>query len=143
LDIDLRESAIDRSLGELNNLQNNVVTEKERFNDLRTAFEARINELQNIANDARLRKVQQAVESMQPKLAKDQLLRWFDGGNKADVVAILGSMSPERQKKIIGEFKSEEDKAALNKILNEIRAGRAENELLDTANSQLQDITPN
>ncbi len=143
LDIDLRESAIDKTMGELHNLQNNVVIQRQRHSQVVRSFEKRLKEFQNIKNDARLQKVQQMLENMRPKQAKDQLMKMVAEDAKRDVVLILSSLPDDKQKKIVAEFKSEEEQTTLGVLLNEIRAGKIESELLKGTLDELGNVEAN
>lgn len=140
LDIDLRESAIDKTLGELHNLQNNVVIQRERHNQVVRSFEQRLTDYESNNDDARLRRVRQMVENMKPKQAKELMIKMVDDNDMKDVVGILGSIASDKQKKIIAEFKTPEEQATLHQLLQEIRKGQLENELLNGVRNRLQDV---
>ena len=139
LDIDLRESAIDKTLGELHNLQNNVVIQRERDQQVVGSFERRLKDYQTLNDDARLREVQVMLENMKSKQAKDSLMAMVadNADDTRDVVLLLTSMASDKQKKVIAEFKTPEEKATMDRLLAEIRRGTAENELLDDARKGL------
>ena len=70
---------------------------------------------------------QRTLENLQPKQAKDTLLRILEDEGKdpeddvlADVVAIVRSMPQEKLKKILGEFKTEAERTTLHRIMLEI-----------------------
>ena len=143
LDIDLRESAIEKSMGELRNLQNDVVVQRQRHEQVRQTFEVRLKELESNAANLATQKVLQTMEQMHPKQAKDQLMRIVEEGEITDAVAIINAMKPDKLKKIIQEFKSGEEGAKLYNILREIRSGRGQMELLERTRSQLDNAGGN
>ena len=140
LDIDLRESAIDKTLGELHNLQNNVVIQRERHNQVVKSFEQRLTDYENNNDDQRLRKVRELIENMRPKQAKELLMMMVNDDAMDDVVGILGSLASDKQKKIIAEFKTPDEQTTLNLLLKEIRKGKMENDLLNGVRDKLKDV---
>lgn len=140
LDIDLRESAIDKSMGELHNLQNNVVIQRERHNQVVQSFEQRLRSEQQDRDDARLDQVRQLIENMRPKQAKEHLMLLVKDDGLRDVVMILGAMADDKQKKVIAEFKSADEQDVLNDLIDEIRNGAADAKLLNATRNQLEEV---
>ncbi len=143
LDIDLRESAIDKTMGELHNLQNGVVIQRERHTQVVRSFEKRLKDYQTVNNDARLRNVQGVLESMKPKQAKDHLIGMVKekSDDIRDVVVLLTTMATDKQKKVIAEFKTPEEKETMDRLLAEIRNGKIENQLLNDTRAGLGGVT--
>ena len=145
LDLDLRESAIDKSLGDLRTIETQLRSESIRLDDWKKSFDKRLADLQTAATDASLQEVQRTFEVMAPKQAKEQIMRMLEptapGSDSAmqDIVTILKAMPLDKRKKILGEFsKSELEIEKLAEILREIRLGGADAELLRDTRSQLQ-----
>lgn len=147
LDLDLRESAIDKSLGDLRALESQIRTESKRLDDWKKSFDQRIATLQTDATNVALVELQRTLEAMQPKQAKDQIMTMLKDPATAaddpmqDVVTIMKAMSLEKRKKILGAFTTEEEIKRLAEILKEIRLGTPETTLLQDARSQLQQPT--
>lgn len=137
LHLDLRETAIDKALGELRVLEGKLKTERERYDELTKGFDERLAELKQGASDVSLQEVQRTLEAIGPKQAKDQILRMLaeeqeDDARQAmtDVVTILKAMPLDRRKKILAEFKTADDSEKLREILREIRLGEPEVSLI-------------
>jgi hypothetical protein len=145
LDLDLRESAIDKSLGELRNLESLTKTERERLDLWKLSFDQRLANLETQASDTAMRELQTTLEAMNPKQAKEQILMMLDAPTRdktddpmRDVVTLLKSMPIDKRKKILGEFKTPDESAKLAEILDEIRLGKPDSPLIRDTRSQLQ-----
>ena len=149
LDLDLRESAIDKSLGDLRTVETLIKTERERLDLWKLDFDQRLAKLETAATDAALLEVQRALEVMSPKQAKDQILKMLDEPGSAgddpmqDVVTVIKSMADDKRKKLLSEFKTPEEAEKLAEILHEIRLGLPDSEVIkDTRNQLQQQLNP-
>jgi hypothetical protein len=150
LDLDLRETAIDKALGELRNLETQIVTENRRLDLWKLSFDKRLETLESQSTDEALLQLQRTIEAMNPKQAKDQILKMLaetptkaDDDPMRDVVTILKTMPIDKQRKIVGEFKSEPDAEKLAEILRQIRLGSPDADLIrDTRNELQQQLQP-
>ena len=145
LDLDLRESAIDKSLGELRNLESVTKTERERLDLWKQSFDQRLANLETEASETSLRELQTTLESMQPKQAKEQILIMLDSPTRdknddpmRDVVTIFKAMPIDKRRKIVSEFKTPDETEKLAEILHEIRLGNPDEPLIRDTRSQLQ-----
>lgn len=145
LDLDLREIAIDKSLGELRNLESLTKTERERLDLWKLSFDQRLANLETQATDMALRELQTTLEAMNPKQAKEQILMMLESPTSGDadqpmrdVVTILKTMPIDKRRKIVGEFKTPDESQKLAEILHEIRLGTPDSELIRDTRSQLQ-----
>src|SRR5688500_9556694 len=75
LDLDLRETAFDKALIDLRTLETDLRSQHERFDTRRREFEVRIEQLRRETLDEGLANVQLKLESIQPKQAKDLLMK--------------------------------------------------------------------
>jgi hypothetical protein len=144
LDLDLRESAIDKSLGDLRTLEKSLQSESKRLDAWKESFDERLAILQTAATDSSLREVQLTLEAIQPKQAKEQIMKTL-GEPKApgddpmeDIVRILKAMPLDKRKKIVAEFKTPEEVEKLHEILRVVRLGGSDSELLRDTRGQLQ-----
>lgn len=149
LDLDLRESAIDKSLLDLRATETQIKAERERLDLWKTDFDARLAKLETAGTDAALLEVQRTLEAMSPKQAKDQVLRMLedsptdDDDPMQDVVAIVKSLPESKQKKIFAEFKTPDELEQLAEIVRQIRLGLPDSELVrDTRNQLQQQLNP-
>jgi hypothetical protein len=144
LDLDLRESAIDKSQGDLRTLEEQIKTESERLDNWKKSFDQRVAALQTAATDAALLELQRTLEAMAPKQAKDQIMKMLEDPATAtdkpmnDVVTIMKAMPLDKRRKILGAFTTPEEVAKLHAVLQEIRRGTPETELLEDTRRQLQ-----
>jgi hypothetical protein len=144
LDLDLRENAIDKSLGDLRTIETSLKSESLRLDSWKQSFDKRLADLQSAASETSLREVQQTLEAMQPKQSKDQLMKMLaepkttNNDPMEDVVRILKAMPLDKRKKILQEFKTPEEIEKLHDILRIIRTGGSDTELLQETRNQLQ-----
>jgi hypothetical protein len=143
LDLDLREMSTDKGRLDLRELRMLLDQENGRYNLVRNEFNQEWDNLQKGATETALRELQRQIESLQPKAAKDQLLRILDSPDlPADtalnqVVTIFKSMAVDKRKKIVAEFK-DTDSQRLQDILRQIRLGMPEVGLLRETRDKLQ-----
>ena len=143
-DLDLRESAIDKSLGDLRILQSEIKTENDRLDKWKLSFDMRLAKLESQATDEALLQLQRMLEVMSPRQAKDQILRMLkdtpnlDDDPMRDVVTILKTMPGDKQKKILAEFKMEPEEQKLAEVLRQVRLGSPDADLIRETRSELQ-----
>jgi hypothetical protein len=144
LDLDLRESAIDKGLGDLRTIETALQNETKRLDYWKQSFDKRLSDLQTAASDAALREIQQTLEVIQPKQAKEQLIKMLEESKTAtddpmeDVVRILKAMPLDKRRKILAAFTTPDENKILAEILRVIRLGGSDTELLRDTRSQLQ-----
>ncbi len=145
LHLDLRELVADKSVTELRDLEEQVRVENERLHQLQQSLDYRLEKAQGNVVDNALLELQRTLEAMQPKQAKEQILKMLaetpDAESDAamhDVVRILKAMSLDRRKKILSEFKTPDENDKLADILREIRHSPAELEMLQDSRSLIQ-----
>lgn len=150
LDLDLRESALDKALSDMRRLQDRLSKEQRRYDQMKNSFDKRLAELEAGARDEGILALQRSLMAMQPKQAKDQIRMILDEtavplgpAGKIDnpmrsVVTVLKSMPIDKQKKILGEFKTPEETEQLHEILRQIRLGMPESDVYGNTRSQLQ-----
>ncbi len=144
LDLDLRETAIDKSLGDLRILETNIKTENDRLDKWKLSFDMRLAKLESQTTDEALLQLQRMLEAMSPKQAKDQILRMLkdtpgtDDDPMRDVVSILKTMPGDKQKKILAEFKLEPEEQMLAEVLRQVRLGSPDADLIRETRNELQ-----
>lgn len=140
LDIDLREMAVNKGLLDMQNLQTALRTERARFQDLKQAYDTRLQQLLEEEQLAARREVQRTLEAIQPAQAKQQILKMIDDDAMDDVVAIIKSMPIDKRKKIIAEFKQRDDERVLFDILKNMRMGEPAVTQIEEARNRLAEI---
>jgi hypothetical protein len=144
LDIDLRESAVDKSLGDLRTLETQIRAESKRLDQWKSSFDKRVADLQTAATDAALLELQRTIEVIDPKQAKDQIMTMLKDPVTAadkpmdDLITILKAMPLDKRRKIFAQFKTPEEQKKMAEILHEIRRGTPDTDLLRDTRSQLQ-----
>ncbi len=129
LDFDLREIAADKGLIDVRHLGLLLEEERRQYAVLKYQFDQRIEDVRQGAVDEGLKEVQRQLESVDAKLAKDQILRILDDQDLAEddsmrfVVTMFKSMSLDRKRKIMREFKTPDERTQLNQIMGKIREG--------------------
>jgi hypothetical protein len=146
LDLELRETAIDKALGELRNLETEIRTENMRLDRWKVSFDTRLKDLESQATEESLLQLQRTIEAMQPKQAKDQILKMLnetsveaDDDPMRDVVTILKSIPLDKLRKLMTEFKTEDEKEKLAEILRQVRLGKPDVDLIRDTRNQLQE----
>jgi hypothetical protein len=144
LDLDLRENAIDKSLGDLRTIETALKSESNRLDSWKRSFDERLASLQTAASEAALLEVQRTLEAIQPKQAKEQIMKTL-GDPKTpaddpmeDIVRILKAMPLDKRKKILEVFTTPEEIEKLSEIFHVIRLGGSDTDLLRDTRSQLQ-----
>jgi hypothetical protein len=122
-----RHQALDLGNGEIRLLFEAVRSDKERFDEMKTRFDAHLAQLESDVLTASVQEVQRTLEALRPRQAKELLLRMLDdqGVDENDdvlagVVTIVNSMPQDKRKRIFGEFKTEEERELLHVILLQI-----------------------
>jgi hypothetical protein len=144
LDLDLRENAIDKSLGDLRTIEKSLQSESLRLDNWKRSFDERLAVLQNAASTESIRELQQTLEAIPAKQSKDQLIKMLSDPKTAtndpmeDVVRILKAMPLDKRKKILQEFKTPEEVEKLHEIMRVIRLGGSDTDLLQETRKQLQ-----
>lgn len=145
LDLNLRESTLDKALLELRTLEQQVATENERLKQWQQGMDQRIARAENTVLESSLQELQQTLMVISPKQAKEQILKMLqtstDGSDLRamnDVVRMLKAMPLDKRKKILGEFKSAPESETLADILREIRLSPVEMEMLRDSRNQLE-----
>lgn len=144
LDLDLREIAADKGLIDVRQLGVLLEDERQQYDMLKYEFDQRIENVRQGAIDDGLREVQRQLESVDAKLARDQILRILGNSDIPPdtsmnfVVTIFKNMPLDRKKKIMGEFKTPDDRRQLNMIVNRIRLGVPDVEVIRQTREQFE-----
>ena len=146
LDLNLRESTVDKALLQLRVLEQQVATENERLKQWQEGMDQRIARAENTVLESSLLELQQTLMVISPKQAKEQILKMLqtstDGSDVRamnDVVRMLKAMPLDKRKKILGEFKSAPESEKLADILREIRLSPVEMDLLRDSRNRLEE----
>ncbi len=133
LDQDLRNEAISNALVDMKTIQTELETETARFEELKQAYAAKLQQFADEEQANSLKELQRTLEAIKPAQAKEQILKMVQDDAMDDVVTILKSMAIDKRKKIIAEFKLGPDTDVLYDILKNIGQGEpAASQIRDT-----------
>jgi hypothetical protein len=136
-DIELREQSLFDNLSIVRAEYAKLIDEKDRYERIKSAFRSQLDEEREGILATNREVVRGILENMKPKQAKEQILRMVKSGEMTDVVKILSLMPSATRKKIVGEFKTDEESQTLAEILKQIREGVPEEGLVDDAEKAL------
>jgi hypothetical protein len=146
-DLDLREMVVDKALRDLKALEQQLRTQRERYDALKQSFDSELSKLEQTAQDTSLSELQATLEAIKPALAREQIVRILaddrtgqSGEGMRDVVTMLKAMPVDKRKKILEEFKSEEDAATLHDILRALREGEPLTSLIRETRESLRGV---
>lgn len=142
LDLDLRETAINKAQAEMKSLQTAVTTDRARFDELKKAYSAKLELLAEEEQATSLKELQRTLEAIKPAQAKEQIVKMLEDDAMDDVVTILKSMAIDKRKKIIAEFKAGPDTEWLYDILKNIRMGEPLVSQIKEAQDQINESGP-
>lgn len=136
-DIELREQALSDNLSIARGEYAKLIDEKDRYERIKAAFRAQLDDERQGVLAANREVVRSIVETMKPRQAKEQLLRMVKEDRMADVIKILSLMPSAARKKIVNEFKTDEESQTLAEILKRIREGVPEEGLIEDTEKAL------
>lgn len=144
LALDFRIQALDTGIENIRGMQANLAEERRRYDQLKTSFDERLKQLEEGVRDDAIVELQRTMEAIDARQAKEQMMIMLerDDNSMQDVVTILKGMPNDKRKKIIAEFRAEEEKQKLADILNQIRLGVPEATLIKDARDQLDKFQP-
>jgi hypothetical protein len=119
--LELREQAVTSALEQIATERDKLAKERETFDLLVTAFRKKKEMTESLEVAKGQEDARAILENVKPKLAKDLILNMIKADEKEEVVAILSAMPIGKQKKIIEEFKTEEELKKFDEILRLIR----------------------
>ena len=121
--LELREQALGRDVAQLRFEQGKQNGELADFKDTRGNFEKQLSELKDFQQSNGLQENIVILQNMQPKQAKQQLLRIYDAGQIDQTVMLVSGMETMKLKKITAEFVTPDEEKKLADILRRIRLG--------------------
>ena len=121
--LELREQALGQDVAQLRFEQNKQNGELADFKETRSNFEKKLTELKDFQQSNGLQENIVILQNMQPKQAKQQLLRIYDSGQVDQTVMLVSGMETMKLKKITAEFVTPDEETKLADILRRIRLG--------------------
>lgn len=120
-DLKFRREAIASGLGHVSGFHTGLKAKRQRLEQLRTECGILLSRREKQVRAKAMLEVQATLESLAPKEAKTQMIRMMDDGGTDDVVTIVKAMPLDKRRKILGEFKSQDEAQKLHEILLQIR----------------------
>ena len=115
--IELREQAVANALEQIATERDKLLKERETFDLLVAAYRKQKQQEQSLELAEGMEKTRELLENIKPEQAKSIILMMIADDDKEDVVAILSAMPIAKQKKIVEQFKTEDERRKLYEIL--------------------------
>lgn len=122
-----RKIAMKQEADTIRSMEKELKSERDRRATVRKNFRSYLDDLEKQVVIASLRDVQRTLENLSARQAKDIILRTLDDEGldpsddvMADIVTIIKEMPEAKLKKILGEFKTDQEQEMLHRIVMEI-----------------------
>lgn len=142
LDLDLREQSLQNGLDDLRNLQTQLAKERDRYDRVKSSFGLELEKLEDNATNSAVAELQRTIEAIDPKQAKAQILIMIEDDAMSTVVKVMKAMPLDKRKKLIAQFKTDEEITKLADILRQIRLANPEVPLIEKTRDQLRQFSP-
>lgn len=121
LELDSRQEALDRLQRQISDRERLLRDEINRFELRRKDFQQELDRIKKGVQSENLNEIRKIIENLSPDQAKAQLLLMLKNNQKGDVVSIIKALPPDKQKKLLAEFTSQEDQQQLSEIIHELK----------------------
>ena len=138
LQVDQRQAMIRALTQQFQNQLDKAEAERKRVQSVSDDLQAKLDEMKSKANDAGMATVQDTLEKLKPKQAKELIMQRLDKGELDVVAKMLTNMSDGKRAKIIAEFKTADDMEKIGVVLNRIRQGQPTAEMADETERKIQ-----
>jgi hypothetical protein len=138
LKADQREVMIRALIRQFQDQLDTVEVERKRVQSVSDDLQQKLDEIKTSANDAGMATVQETMEKLKPKQAKELIVQRLDKGDVDVVAKMLTAMSDGKRAKIIAEFKTPTEMDKIGAVLNRIRQGQPAADLADETEKKLQ-----
>lgn len=132
-DLELREQSIITQLDQIRFERAQLTDESARYRALASQFQQQLDTLRGEVIDENQEGARLILENIKPKQAKEQLMVMVTAGEMDEAVRLLSAMPVTKQSKLIAEFKTPEESAALAEMLRRIREGQPAISAIDDA----------
>ena len=138
LDLDLRETALEKALIEYGRQTEESSRDRARYDRVKGDFDRTRASQLGLLSNPQLQEVRRTLEAIKPAQAKEELRKMLADGSQRDVVALLKSMPLNKRKKIVAEFKATREADELEAGFKEIRLGQPEVDLIRQTRGELE-----
>lgn len=133
LDMDLRLRSQKEFRDQLSSMLAELKLQQQRFDERREAFDRRLAQLREDAQEEGLQEVQRTLQALEADQAKEQLLKMYDDDRIDEVVNIVQAMAIDKRKQILAEFATADEAEKLHEVLRRIGEGQPTTSLIDQA----------
>ena len=140
--IEMKEVAVTAALQQVDDGFRNLEDDKQQFELVRADFQE---ELDTMYDDALVTGREEArllLENLKPKQAKEQILQMLENGEIDQVVTLLTAMPISKRGKIAREFKAQDEVVKLAQILERVREGAPDADIVDEVRADEQPNNP-
>jgi hypothetical protein len=139
LELDSRQEALDRLQRQVSDRERVLRDEVTRFETRRNEFQQELERIKTGVQSENLNEIRKIVENLAPDMAKSQLKLMLKSNQKGDVLSIIKALPPDKQKKILAEFTTEEDQQQLSEIIKELKNTTSIDQTIEKADQGLED----
>jgi hypothetical protein len=136
--LELKTQALAKGIDQVRFERQQLTEDKQRHANVKKTFDEKLAALQGDNKSTGYANVRLIWENIKPKQAKEQILQMIEADELDDVVVILSDMPIGKRAKIVSQFTTPEEVAAMDRVLRLIRKGGAEASLLNDTRRQLQ-----
>jgi hypothetical protein len=136
--LELREQQLRNNFTQVQSEEGKLADDMKRFKQLSDGFQSQLAEVRQNSTTEGMASFLQTLQSVQAKLAKELLVEMLDRKEIDVVVSLFKQMTDKKRVKIIGEFKTEEEKEKLSEVLRRLREGQPEAQTVDKAQAKLE-----
>lgn len=136
--MELRMVALQKGVDRVRLEQEQLTDERALVSRLRDEFFQMLAEREDASIVAGMQDVRRVWEKIRPQQAKELILQMVDAGELEIVVQMFRDMSLSKKARIVGEFKTAEERAQLEVILQNIIEGEPQTGLISQTRDDLE-----
>jgi hypothetical protein len=139
--LEMREKQLQNNLAQVQSEESKLADDIKRAKQLKDGFDEQLNQVRDNATSAGMQDVMSKLANMKPSLAKEMLIMMLDEKQIDAVVTLLKEIPEKKCAKIIGEFKTDEEKEKLSEVLRRIREGVPEIKAVEKSQAKAEPKT--
>lgn len=140
-DYEVKEALLSRNRAEFKHWFDEFRDMRDKLDRLAQKLQEQISEEGDALLAEAIEEVVQQLESIDPAIAKNQLRRTLkESGGMQTVISLMNAMEPEKLKKILKSFATDEELADLHEIHREMLRGGGQKELFDSYRDELKTL---
>ena len=123
IDLKLQTEAVDTAMNHFLFAKQDFETQVSRFKSVKATFDGELNRKVEETRKQSMLNVRQALEALQPKRAKQQIMKAV-GKHKAQITWMLEQMPEAKSRKILAEFRTDEESNTRLEIFQQMKLNR-------------------